>query len=49
MKVFSTESDFCNSAGATLPILLLAVHIFLRILQEFLDNFLKKHLRTATT
>ena len=44
-KLPITKSDFSNVVGATLPQSLSVVNIFLRILQEFWNNFLKEHLQ----
>ena len=47
MKLSITEIDYSNAAGAALPKSLIAVDIFLPILQKFRNIFLKEHLREA--
>ena len=46
-KLFITENDYSNVAGATLPKSLSPVDILLLILQEFRNIFLKEHIRKA--
>ena len=46
-KLFITENDYSNVAGATLLKSLSPVDILLLILQEFRNIFLKEHIRKA--
>ena len=41
------KSDYSNVAGETLRKVLSAMDIFLQILQEFRNDFLKKHRKIA--